>query len=231
MLIVSDLYSSYGAIKAVTNVSLEVPENSMVSLIGSNGAGKTTTLNTVAGLHPLTSGSVKVAGREMAGLAGYKMVREGVALVPEGRMIVAPLTVEENLRLSSHAGRGEEARIRGQVDELFPRLKERRKQVAGLMSGGEQQMLAIARALMTRPKILLLDEPAMGLSPSMVDVVYEAVDAIRGIGLTILLVEQNAKLALAMSDYAYVMHRGSIVHEGSPETLNSSPELYSAYLG
>ena len=232
MLSVSKLSSSYGAIRAVNEVDLEVPAGGLVALIGSNGAGKTTTLASIAGLHRPDSGSVTLDGKDVTGLPAHKLVRRGLALVPEGRMVVAPLSVEENLELSAFAGRrdGHEERLE-QVYELFPRLKDRRRQVSGQLSGGEQQMLALGRALVTDPTVLLLDEPSMGLAPSIVDLVFEAIVAIHQSGQSILMVEQNAALAMTVDNRAYVLERGQIVLDGSPEELEEAPEVMAAYLG
>jgi branched-chain amino acid transport system ATP-binding protein len=233
MLSVSKLCAGYGPISAVRNVSLDLPRRGLVALIGANGAGKSTTLNVVAGLHKASAGTVTFDGRDISRLPAHRVVRRGLCLVPEGRLVVAPLTVEENLELSRFSGRTKESHDDNlaYVFEIFPRLAERRRQHAGLLSGGEQQMLAFARALMTSPKALLLDEPSMGLAPSVVDQVFEAIDTIRALDLAILLVEQNAALALAVSDYVYVLERGSIVLEGPPAQLKDQPELIEAYLG
>ncbi len=232
MLSVSKLSSSYGAIRAVNEVDLEVPAGGLVALIGSNGAGKTTTLASIAGLHRPDSGTVTLDGQDVTGLPAHKLVRRGLALVPEGRMVVAPLSVEENLELSVFAGRasGHDDRL-AQVYELFPRLKDRRRQVSGQLSGGEQQMLALGRALVTDPAVLLLDEPSMGLAPSIVDLVFEAIVAIHQAGQSILLVEQNAALAMTVADRAYVLERGHVVLDGTPTELEQAPEVMAAYLG
>lgn len=232
MLSVSNLFSSYGAIKAVRDVSLEVPTGSLVALVGSNGAGKSTTLISIAGLHKPDAGTVTLDGNDVTGQAAHRLVRKGVCLVPEGRMVVAPLTVRENLELSAYGyrGRGFEQRLK-EIYELFPRLADRRSQISGSLSGGEQQMLALGRALMTGPRVLLLDEPSMGLAPSIVDLVFEAIVNIHASGQSILLVEQNAALAMAIADHAYVMERGSIVLDGTPKELEGRPEVMAAYLG
>ena len=230
MLTVSGLCASYGAIRAVTDLGFEVGASSMVAILGANGAGKSTTLRSIAGLHRPVRGSIKLEGTEISALPIHRVVRRGLALVPEGRMVVAPLTVEENLKLSSYAGRGNQRDLLERVFDLFPRLKERRGQVSGLMSGGEQQMLAIGRALMTEPRMLLLDEPSMGLAPSIVDVVFQAIVTLHRQGQSILLVEQNAEIALSVCDYAYLMKRGSIVTHGPVAALRADPTVLEAYL-
>jgi branched-chain amino acid transport system ATP-binding protein len=230
MLSVSELCASYGAIRAVSDLSFEVGVNSMVAILGANGAGKSTTLRSIAGLHRPVRGSIKLDGEEISALPLHRVVRRGLALVPEGRMIVAPLTVEENLKLSAYAGRGAQRELHDRVYDLFPRLKERRNQVAGLMSGGEQQMLAIGRALMTEPRMLVLDEPSMGLAPSIVDLVFQAIVTLHRQGQSILLVEQNAEIALSVCDYAYLMKRGSIVMQGTVAALRADAGVLEAYL-
>jgi len=230
MLSVSGLCASYGAIRAVTELSFEVGAKSMVALLGANGAGKSTTLRSIAGLHRPVRGSIQLDGEEISALPLHRVVRRGLALVPEGRMIVAPLTVEENLKLSSYAGRGAQDELIERVYALFPRLKERRGQVAGLMSGGEQQMLAIGRALMTEPRMLVLDEPSMGLAPAIVDLVFRAIVTLHRQGQSILLVEQNAEIALSVCDYAYLMKRGSIVTQGTVAALRADASVLEAYL-
>jgi branched-chain amino acid transport system ATP-binding protein len=230
MLSVSGLSASYGAIRAVTDLSFEVGAKSMVALLGANGAGKSTTLRSIAGLHRPVHGSIRLDGEEISALPLHRVVRRGLALVPEGRMIVAPLTVEENLKLSSYAGRGAQDELIERVYALFPRLKERRGQVAGLMSGGEQQMLAIGRALMTEPRMLVLDEPSMGLAPAIVDLVFRAIVTLHRQGQSILLVEQNAEIALSVCDYAYLMKRGSIVTQGTVAALRADASVLEAYL-
>ena len=181
-------------------------------------------------MHRPVSGSITLGGKPIGTLPAHRVVQNGLALVPEGRMVVAPLTVEENLRLSRFAGRGHEAELMARVYDLFPRLKERRWQRAGLMSGGEQQMLAIGRALMTQPKVLVLDEPSMGLAPSIVDVVFDAIDTLHAQGQSILLVEQDAEITLARCDYAYVMKRGTVVASGDARSLRANPRMFDAYL-
>jgi len=231
MLSVSGLCASYGAIQAVKGLDIEVGERSMVAVLGANGAGKSTTLRSIAGLHRPIVGSVRLEGNEISTLPLFKVVRRGLALVPEGRMVVAPLSVEENLMLSSYAGRGVSAELVDRVFQLFPRLKERRTQTAGLLSGGEQQMLAIGRALMTQPRVLLLDEPSMGLAPAIVDLVFEAIVTLHRQGQSILLVEQNAEIALSVCDYAYLMKRGEIVSHGTVAEMRAQSAVQDAYLG
>ncbi len=230
MLEIKGLSASYGAIKAVRDLNISVGKGSLCVILGSNGAGKSTTLRSVAGLHRPVTGSITMDGEEISRMAVHRVVRAGLALVPEGRMVVAPLTVEENLDLSLFSGRSKDGSALARVYDLFPRLKERRKQHAGLLSGGEQQMLAIGRALMTGPEVLLLDEPSMGLAPSIVDLVFEAIVALHKQGQSILLVEQNATLALSVCDYGYVLRRGEVMIEGRPEDLRLSPEVLEAYL-
>jgi branched-chain amino acid transport system ATP-binding protein len=231
ILTLENLDVRYGTIPALTGLSLEVERGSLTALLGANGAGKSTTLNSVAGLLKPTHGRVVFDDRDITGQAPHRTARRGLALVPEGRLVVAPLNVLENLELSSFArGRKRTADL-DEVWELFPRLAERKKQTAGLLSGGEQQMLAIARAWMTKPTMLLLDEPSMGLSPALVDIVFEAIDTIHAAGATILLVEQNASKALPISDHAYLIHRGEILSSGTPAELDKDPDLVARHLG
>jgi len=230
MLEIKGLSAGYGAISAVRDLDISVSKGSLCVLLGSNGAGKSTTLRSVAGLHRQNTGSITLEGREISRLPVHKVVRTGLALVPEGRMVVAPLTVEENLALSLFSGRNKDGDTLARVFDLFPRLKERRRQFAGLLSGGEQQMLSIGRALMTCPKVLLLDEPSMGLAPSVIDLVFDAIVALHKQGQSILLVEQNATLALSVCDYGYVMRRGHIMVSGQPHELRQNPEVLEAYL-
>jgi branched-chain amino acid transport system ATP-binding protein len=231
MLSVTGLNASYGAIRAVTGIDLEVPAGSFVALLGANGAGKSTALRSIAGIHRPVTGSIRLHGEEISRLRLHQVVRRGLAFVPEGRMVVAPLSVEDNLRLSAFAGRGDQVALLARVYALFPRLAERRRQTAGLLSGGEQQMLAIGRALMTAPEMLVLDEPSMGLAPAIVDIVFDAIVALHQAGQSILLVEQNAAIALSVCDDAYVMKRGEIVAHGPPSALRDSAEIAEAYLG
>lgn len=231
MLNVLNLSSGYGNINAVRNVNLTVPKGAIIALLGSNGAGKSTTLNAIAGLHKVDSGDVLFQGVNVTSLPLYKKVREGLVIAPEGHQIISPLTVDENLNLSTYAKRGNASELKEWVFNLFPVLKDRHKQNAGLLSGGEQQMLSIARALMTDPELLLLDEPSMGLAPSIIDTVYEAIVSINKRGVSILLVEQNASMVLSFCDYAYVIRRGEIVLEGKPGDIQNSPEIVESYLG
>jgi branched-chain amino acid transport system ATP-binding protein len=231
MLRISNVSSSHGKISAVRDVSLEVGASGIVALIGANGAGKSTTLRTIVGLHRASSGRIEFDGVDITKWNAHKIVRRGLTLVPEGRMVIAPLSVEENLALSSFAGRGDKKQLIARVYDLFPRLKERRKQLSGLLSGGEQQMLALGRGLMTDPSTLLLDEPSMGLSPLMVELVLDSIEQIGRSGLHVLLVEQNAVAALAIASHAYVLRRGEIVASGSSAEVMASAEVRSAYLG
>jgi branched-chain amino acid transport system ATP-binding protein len=223
----------YGGIQAVKGVSLEVAQGELVCLIGANGAGKTTTLKGISGLLPVKRGRIRYAGEVITGRPPFAIVRKGLAMVPEGRGVFGALTIEENLAMGAYVRR-DAAGIRADIDHvfaLFPRLKERRRQTAGTLSGGEQQMLAIARALMSRPKLLLLDEPSMGLAPLMVQKVFDTIVSIAREGMTILLVEQNAKLALEVSGRGYVMESGEITLAGHAATLLDNPAVRAAYLG
>lgn len=223
----------YGEIEAVHGVELIVGEREIVALIGANGAGKSTTLGALCGLLPIAGGTVTFAGADVTGWSADKMSRHGMALTPEGRRVFAQLTVAENLMLggAAHAGRAERARRQSELLELFPILRTRLQQKAGNLSGGEQQMLAIARSLMSRPKLLLLDEPSLGLAPQMIDKVFDLIGALRQAGLSILLVEQNVELALEIADRASVLRGGSIVLSGDARELASSDLVRQAYLG
>ena len=230
---VSDLHVYYGNIAAVKGLTLTVKAGEIVTLIGSNGAGKSTTLRTVSGLIKPRKGSVTFEGRSMAGVPGHKVVAAGICQSPEGRRIFPRMTVSENLDLGAFL-RNDKAEIeadRERVLDLFPRLRERISQKAGTMSGGEQQMLAVSRALMGRPKLLLLDEPSMGLAPVLVDLIFDTIQTIRKQGTTILLVEQNALAALRIADYAYVMESGQLKLEGNARTMLQDDEVVRAYLG
>jgi branched-chain amino acid transport system ATP-binding protein len=234
VLTVTDLHVSYGAINALSGISFTVPPAAIVTLIGGNGAGKTTTLHTLSGLLRPTRGQITFAGRDIAALPPHEIVALGLCQVPEGRLVFPELTVQENLSLGAYLrrDRAEIAATRDHVFQLFPRLAERRAQSAGTLSGGEQQMLAIGRALMSAPKFLLLDEPSLGLAPKLVETIFERIVAInRERGLPILLVEQNARLALAVSRHAYVLETGRIVMDGPSAEIATDPRLKAAYLG
>jgi branched-chain amino acid transport system ATP-binding protein len=232
LLEVRGLQVSYGGIRAVKGVDVEVGEGELVCLIGANGAGKSSTLRAICGLHPARSGSVRYAGEEAGARPVHELPRRGLVMVPEGRGIFAQLTVEENLLMGAYTrGDAEIARDLDQQYETFPRLKERRVQTAGTLSGGEQQMLAMGRALMSRPRLLLLDEPSMGLAPKLVARIFEIVRAIAARGVTILLVEQNARLALEVAHRGYVMESGSIALSGEAKALLRDPRVREAYLG
>jgi branched-chain amino acid transport system ATP-binding protein len=233
LLELKDLKVAYGGIQAVKGIDLSVEQGELVCLIGANGAGKTTTLKGITGLQPIKSGKIHYAGEDITGKPAFKLVRKGLSMVPEGRGVFGALTIEENLAMGAYA-RNDRAAIKEDVERvfgLFPRLKERRKQTAGTLSGGEQQMLAMGRAMMSRPKLLLLDEPSMGLAPLMVQKVFETVLAISKEGVTILLIEQNAKLALEVSSRGYVMESGEITLQGKAKQLLSDPKVRAAYLG
>jgi len=233
LLELKDLQVAYGGIQAVKGIDLSVDQGELVCLIGANGAGKTTTLKGITGLQPIKSGKIHYAGEDITGKPAFQLVRKCLSMVPEGRGVFGALTIEENLAMGAYA-RDDRAAIKEDVERvfgLFPRLKERRKQTAGTLSGGEQQMLAMGRALMSRPKLLLLDEPSMGLAPLMVQKVFETVVAVSKEGVTILLIEQNAKLALEVSSRGYVMESGEITLQGKAKQLLSDPKVRAAYLG
>ena len=221
----------YGSIHAVKDVSFHVEQGEVVTLIGANGAGKSTTLNTVAGLLHSRAGSVRFLGEELRHVPGHKLVGRGMALVPEGRRIFQQMTVQENLDMGGYCRGGDKSADVERVFERFPRLKERRRQVAGTLSGGEQQMLAMGRALMSHPKLLMLDEPSMGLAPLLVEQIFDIIRQLHADGTTILLVEQNAQAALAVADRGYVLETGRIVTEGSGAALLESDAIKKAYLG
>jgi branched-chain amino acid transport system ATP-binding protein len=233
LLALEQLQVSYGGIRAVKGVDLHVDEGELVCLIGANGAGKTTTLRAVTGLVRAAAGRIVYGGEEITALRVHEIARRGLALVPEGRGVFAQLTIEENLAMGAYA-RGDRAGVAADVERLFtlfPRLKERRRQTAGTLSGGEQQMLAISRALMSRPKLLLLDEPSMGLAPLMVERIFEVVRSIAAEGVTMLLVEQNARLALEVSHRGYVLEGGLVAFSGEARSLLGDPRVREAYLG
>lgn len=233
MLQVTDLKVNYGMIEAIKGVSFHVDDGEIVTLIGANGAGKTTTMHAISGLLKAASGSIVMDGTELTKTAPHKIVAMGLAQVPEGRRVFAQQTVEENLYLGAYFRKDKES-IKSDLDYvygLFPRLKERCTQLAGTLSGGEQQMLAMGRALMARPKILLMDEPSMGLSPLLVSEIFHIIEEINKKGTTILLVEQNAKRALAIADRAYVLETGKITLQGTGDELANDERVQKAYLG
>ena len=233
MLTLENVSVNYGAIEALTNITLHVEQGEVVTLIGANGAGKTTTLRTVTGLLDPKEGRIMYEGRQISGMPTHKLVSMGIAMSPEGRGVFANLTVRENLEMGAFIRKDKKA-ISDDMERgftLFPRLKEREQQKAGTLSGGEQQMLAMARALMSRPRLLLLDEPSLGLAPLVVHAIFEAIDEIKGEGTTILLVEQNANAALHHSDRAYVLETGRIVMEGISKEVAQDPRVKEAYLG
>jgi branched-chain amino acid transport system ATP-binding protein len=232
LLRVKGLKVAYGGIQAVKGVDFEVREGELVSLIGANGAGKTTTLKAITGLQPVADGDIEFLGRSVRGQGSWDLVKQGLVMVPEGRGTFTRMSITENLQMGAFVRTDKE--IDADIDKvfsIFPRLKERRAQLAGTMSGGEQQMLAMGRALMARPKVLLMDEPSMGLSPIMVDKIFEVVADIHKRGTAILLVEQNAMRALGLADRAYVMDSGEITMDGAAKALMDHPKVRAAYLG
>ncbi len=233
LLQVKGLKVAYGGIQAVKGVSFEVRQGELVSLIGANGAGKTTTLKAVTGIQPVADGDITFMGRSIRGQGAWNLVKQGLVMVPEGRGVFSRMTITENLQMGAYV-RDDTKGIEDDIDMvfgIFPRLKERRAQLAGTMSGGEQQMLAMGRALMARPKVLLLDEPSMGLSPIMVDKIFEVVADIHSRGTTVLLVEQNASRALGLANRGYVMESGEITMSGDAKVLLADPKVRAAYLG
>ena len=233
MLTIKDLEVYYGVIQAIKGVSFEVNQGEVIALIGANGAGKTTILHTITGLLAPKNGSVVVEGKELTKMPAHKIVSLGMAHVPEGRRVFADLSVYENLRMGAYTrkDRNEIEETLEKVYQRFPRLKERRNQMAGTLSGGEQQMLAMGRALMSKPKILLMDEPSMGLSPIMVNEIFSIIQEVSDSGTTVLLVEQNAKKALSIADRGYVLETGNIVLEGKASDLLNNDSIKKAYLG
>ena len=232
LLRVNDLHVYYGAIHAIKGISLEVYENEIVTLIGANGAGKSTTLNTIAGLLKPRQGTIELNGAPLNGLGASRIVPKGLSLCPEGRRIFQQMTVRENLEMGSFTRPSSEiADSLADVFERFPRLKEREKQIAGTLSGGEQQMLAMARALMSKPRLLMLDEPSMGLAPILVEQIFDIVKELNDAGTTILLVEQNAQMALSIADRAYVLETGHITLQGPAQELLHNEAVQKAYLG
>ncbi len=229
---VENLHVYYGSIHAIKGVSFEVGEGEIVTLIGANGAGKSTTLNTVGGLLKPREGSIEFEGKSILGVAPHKVVSEGMALCPEGRRVFAQLSVKENLEMGAYTRPASEIpETLEMVYEHFPRLKERQGQMAGTLSGGEQQMLAMGRALMSKPRLMMLDEPSMGLAPILVDQIFEIIEALNKAGTTILLVEQNAQMALSIADRAYVLETGRIVNTGTGKDLLNDDSVKKAYLG
>ena len=232
MLKVDNINVYYGSIHAIKDISFEVCRGQIVTLIGANGAGKSTTLQTVSGLLHSKTGSIEFLGKSLAGVAPHRIVEHGLAHVPEGRRVFLQMSVEENLEMGAYTRpRSEISDSIADVYSRFPRLKERRKQIAGTLSGGEQQMLAMGRALMSKPQLLMLDEPSMGLSPILVDQIFDIIKELHRAGTTILLVEQNAQMALSIADRAYVLESGKIVLSGSGEDLLESEQVKKAYLG
>jgi branched-chain amino acid transport system ATP-binding protein len=233
LLKVSGLKVSYGGIQAVKGIDFEVHEGELVTLIGSNGAGKTTTMKAITGTLGLNAGDIEYMGKSIKGQGPWDLVRQGLAMVPEGRGVFARMTIMENLQMGAYVRKDQNA-IEADAEKvftIFPRLRERRDQLAGTMSGGEQQMLAMGRALMSRPKVLLMDEPSMGLSPIMVDKIFEVVRDVYAQGVTILLVEQNASRALSVANRAYVMDSGLITMSGDAKQMLADPKVRAAYLG
>jgi len=233
LLKVKDLQVGYGGIQAVKGVSLDVHEGELVSLIGSNGAGKTTTMKAITGTLPLQAGDIEYLGKSIQGQGPWDLVKQGLDMVPEGRGVFTRMSITENLQMGAYI-RSDTSGIADDIEKMFtifPRLRERKDQLAGTMSGGEQQMLAMGRALMSRPKVLLLDEPSMGLSPIMVDKIFEVVRDVYAQGVTVLLVEQNASRALAIADRGYVMDSGLITMTGVGKDMLADPKVRAAYLG
>jgi branched-chain amino acid transport system ATP-binding protein len=233
LLEVAGLKVAYGGIHAVKGVSFEVRQGELVSLIGANGAGKTTTLKAVTGLQPVLDGDIRFLGKSIKGQGAWNLAKQGLVMVPEGRGTFTRMTITENLQMGAYI-RNDKDGIAADMEKVFttfPRLRERKDQLAGTMSGGEQQMLAMGRALMARPRVLLLDEPSMGLSPIMVDKIFEVVHEIHGLGVTVLLVEQNASRALALANRGYVMESGTVTMSGAGHQLLADPKVRAAYLG
>ena len=233
LLKVTGLKVAYGGIQAVKGVDLEVNEGELVTLIGSNGAGKTTTMKAITGSLPMLGGDIEYLGKSIKGRGAWDLVNDGLVMVPEGRGVFARMTITENLQMGAYI-RNDKPEIAADIEKmfvLFPRLRERKDQLAGTMSGGEQQMLAMGRALMSRPKVLLLDEPSMGLSPIMVDKIFEVVRDVSALGMTVLLVEQNASRALGIATRGYVMESGNVTMNGNAKDLLNDPRVRAAYLG
>lgn len=233
LLKLNNIETFYGNIKALKGVSFEVPDRSIVTLLGANGAGKTTTVRTIAGLTAATSGAIEFDGERIERLGPERIVRLGISLVPQGRLLFSELTVAENLELGAYT-RKDQVEIRRDIEkayEQFPILKDKRGQDAGTLSGGQQQMLAVARSLMSRPKLLILDEPSLGLAPRIVEEIFDIIQRIRDDGTAILLVEQNANMALAISDFGYVLESGQVLISGTASELIRDPQVQEAYLG
>ncbi len=231
MLTVQDLHVNYGAVHALNGVSLTVKDGEIVSLIGANGAGKTTTLRTITGLEKAASGSITFDGVDLRKTEPSKIITHKLAHVPEGRHIFPTMTVEENLEMGAYTDPTDQEKTMEEVYQRFPRLRERRRQLAGTLSGGEQQMLAVGRALMSKPKMILMDEPSMGLSPLLVKEIFDIIREVNAQGITILLVEQNARMALSISHRAYVLETGTITIQGDAKDLLNDPRVKKAYLG
>ena len=233
MLKIKGLQVNYGGIQAVKGVDMEVRQGELVTLIGANGAGKTTTMKAITGLKPYSAGDIEYDGKSIKGVPSHELLKRGLAMVPEGRGIFARMSIVENMQMGAYL-RNDKEQIKKDVERMFgffPRLKERASQLAGTLSGGEQQMLAMARAIISKPKLLLLDEPSMGLSPIMVEKIFEVVRTISGEGITVLLVEQNARLALQAANRGYVMDSGLVTMEGEAKQMLDDPKVRAAYLG
>src|SRR5512138_1073472 len=233
MLVVEHLFVNYNAIKALKNISCRVEQGEIVALIGANGAGKTTTLNAISGIVPALSGTIRFLGDEITGIPPHEIVKRGISQVPEGRRVFANMTVLENLEMGAYI-RSDSRAIGEEIEQVFqrfPRLFERKKQLAKTLSGGEQQMLAMGRALMSKPRLMLLDEPSMGLAPMLVEKIFEIIQEINRAGTTIMLVEQNANMALSIASRAYVLETGEVVLSGGAKELAENPEVRKAYLG
>ena len=233
LLKVTGLKVAYGGIQAVKGVDLEVRDGELVTLIGSNGAGKTTTMKAITGSLPMLGGDIEYLGKSIKGRGAWDLVKEGLAMVPEGRGVFARMTITENLQMGAYI-RNDHREIAADIEKmfvLFPRLRERKDQLAGTLSGGEQQMLAMGRALMSRPRVLLLDEPSMGLSPIMVDKIFQVIRDVSALGMTVLLVEQNASRALGIANRGYVMESGAVTMNGEAKALLNDPRVRAAYLG
>jgi len=232
LLTVSNLVSRYGRIEALRGVSLTVGAGELVALVGANGAGKTTLLRCVSGVQSIAAGTIRFAGEDITRMAPPERVRAGIAQAPEGRQVFAPMSVEDNLTLGAYSRPGREmAGSLSEVYDLFPMLRERRRQKAGALSGGQQQMLALGRALMSRPKLMLLDEPSLGLAPLVVEEIFRVVRRLKDAGMTVLMVEQNARAALALADRAYVLETGAVTIEGPSRALLNNEDVQRAYLG